>query len=127
MQGLISQGLDRKVILRKTKKEFWHPPSKGFLKYNIDGASKDNLGTMGFGGVLRDEDGSILFLFHCHLRKSTNNMAELMALEQCLEFIKLDNCLNVIIEANSELVINSVKRISCRTGLEKVSKHWRLI
>ena len=54
-------------------------------------------------------------------------MAELMALEQCLEFLKQDNCLNVIIEADSELIINSVKRISCGIVSEKVSKHWRLI
>jgi len=50
-----------------------------------------------------------------------------MALEQCLEFLKQANYLNVIIEADSELVINSAKRISHGTGSEKVSKHWRLI
>jgi len=66
----------------ETEKEFWHPPPKGFLKYNIDGASKDNPGTVGFGGVLRDEAGRILFLFHCHLGRATNNMVELMALEK---------------------------------------------
>jgi len=54
------------------------------LKYNIDGTSKGNPGMAGFGGVLQDETGNILFLFHCHLGKATNNMVELMALEQCL-------------------------------------------
>ena len=54
-------------------------------------------------------------------------MEELMALEQCLDFLEQDNCQNVIIEADSELIINLVKRISCGTGPEKVSKHWRLI
>jgi len=71
-----------------TKKDFWHPPPKGYLKYNIDGASKGNLGTAGYGGVLRDEEGCIIFIFHSYLGKATNNMAELMALEQCLEFLK---------------------------------------
>eukprot|EP00253_Pinus_taeda_P002721 PITA_02721 len=54
MQRFIPQGLNRKVIIEETKKEFWHPPPKSFLKYNIDGASKGNLGVAGFGGVLRD-------------------------------------------------------------------------
>ena len=36
------------------------------------------------------------------------------------------NCQNVIIEADSELVINAAKRISNGTGPEKVTKHWRL-
>lgn len=88
MQGLILQGLDRKVIIMETKKDFWHPPPKGFLKYNIDGTSKGSLGTASFGGVLRDEEGSIIFIFHCHLGRATNNMAELMAMEQCLDFLK---------------------------------------
>lgn len=127
MQGLIPQGLDRKLMKMDTEKDFWHPPPQGFLQYNIDEASKGNLGTVGLGGALRDEEGSIIFIFHCHLRRATNNMAELMAMEQCLDFLKQDNCLNVIIEADFELIINSIKRISCGMVLKKVSKHSRLI
>jgi len=97
------------------------------LEYNIDGASKGNPGTAGFGGALRDEEGSILFIFHCHLGRATNNMAELMAMEQCLDFLKQGNYLNVIIEADFELIINSIKKISCGTVSKKLSKHWRLI
>jgi len=58
------------------------------LKYNIDGASKDNPGIAGCGGVLRDENNSLLFIFHCHLGRATNNMPKLMALEKYLEFPK---------------------------------------
>lgn len=54
-------------------------------------------------------------------------MAKLMALEQCLDFLKQDNLQNIIIEADSELIINSVKRICCGTEPKKVSSHWRLI
>jgi len=77
----------------------------------------------GFGGLLRDDTGSIISLFHGHLIKATNNMAKLMALEQCLEVLIQNNCQNVIIEADSELVINAAKRISNGTGSEKVTKH----
>eukprot|EP00253_Pinus_taeda_P008734 PITA_08734 len=79
--GLIPQGWDRKVISRVSKQELWHPPPKGFLKFNIDGASKGNPGFAAYGGVLRDEHGEVLFIFYCHLGKAMNNMAELMAME----------------------------------------------
>lgn len=80
----------------------------------------------GFGGVLRDETGNIVSLFHCHLGKATNNMVELMDLEECLDFLKQDHYHKVIIEADLELVINATKKLSHGTGLEKVTKHWRL-
>lgn len=82
---------------------------------------------VGIRGVIRDENISIISLFYGHLGKATNNMAELMALEQGLEFLKQNNCQNVIIEADSELVIKVVRRISHGTGSEKVTKHWRLV
>ena len=107
--------------------EFWDPPPTGYLKCNIDGASKSNPGTTGYGGVLRDEEGNIIFIFHCHLGTTTNNMAELMALEQCLELLKLNTSSNVLIEADSEISINVVKKISYGTTPERVSKQWRLI
>lgn len=105
------------------KLDYWHPPPQGFLKFNIDGASKGNPGLAGYGGVLRDNSGCILLIFHCHFKKATNNMVELMALEQCLDFLKQDNLRNIIIEADSELIINSAKRICCGTESEKVSRH----
>jgi len=126
LQGLIPQGLGKKSSMNEAIEEFWHPPPEGFLKYNIDGASKGNPGEAGFGGVLRDETGRIITLFHGCLGKATNNMVELMALEQCLEFLIQNNCQNVIIEADSELVINAARRISNGTRSEKVIKHWRL-
>ena len=71
----------------ENKPDYWHSPPQRFLKFNIDGASKGNPGTTSFGGVLRDEEGYIILIFHNHLRRATNNMVELMALEQCLEIL----------------------------------------
>lgn len=123
LQSLTPQGLGGKNLFKDSELDFWHPPPKGFLKFNIDGASKGNSGTAGHGRVLRDEKGNILFIFHGHLGKATNNMAEIMAMEHCSEFLLLDNRHNVIVEADSELIINSVKKISWRTASEKVSKN----
>lgn len=86
MEGLIPQGLDRKVMRIDTKNDYWHPPPMGFFKYNIYGASKGNPSTAGFRRVLRYENKSIIFILHCHLGRATNNMVELMALEQCIYF-----------------------------------------
>eukprot|EP00253_Pinus_taeda_P015992 PITA_15992 len=89
---LAPQGINKGVSQTTTGKDIWQPPPHGFLKINIDGASKGNPGMARFGGVIRDGQGHIKDIFHSHLGTATNNMAELMALEQCLE---------ILIESNS--------------------------
>jgi len=54
-------------------------------------------------------------------------MVELMVMESCLEILLKHNIHNVIIEADSELVINFVKRINASATPKKISEHWRLI
>jgi len=108
-------------------KDFWQPPPHGFLKFNIDGASKGNPGMASFGGVNRDEQGCTKDIFHSHLGTATNNMAELMALEKCLEIMIKSNLHNAIIEADFELIINATKKISNGKALGKVSKHLRIL
>jgi len=120
LQGISPQGLDRNLISLRDANDFGHPPPKGYLKYNIDGASKGNPSTAGYGGVLRDENGSVLFIFHCHLGHATNNLVELMAMEQCLDFLNQENRQNVIMEADSELIINSVMKISGQKKSQKI-------
>jgi len=127
MHDIILNALRKKERIVEREKEFWHPPPNGYLKCNIDGASKSNPATAGYGGVLRDEDGKIIFALHCHLGHASNNMVELMVLKQCLELLKLNNSSNVLIEADSEISINAVKKISYGTARERVSKRWRLI
>lgn len=113
MQEIITNGLSGREGKLGKDKVLWQPPPKGYLKCNMDSASKGNPGIDGYAGVLRDEYGIISFIFHFHLGKSTNNMAELMALEQCLELLNLNHSSNVIIEADSKISIKAVKRISC--------------
>lgn len=81
MNGLTLLGLDRKLTMMDLEKDFWHPPLEGYLKYNIDGASKGNSGIARYGGVIRNAKGNIVSIFHFHLGTATNNMAELMAME----------------------------------------------
>ena len=81
----------------------------------------------GYGGVIRDEKGFKKTIFHSHLGKSTNNMAKLMALEKCLEILRDSNLHNTIIEADSELIINSVKKICHGFAPDRVSRHLQLL
>jgi len=107
-------------------KDIWQPPPHGFLKINIDGASKGNPGMARFGGVIRDEQGSIKDIFHSHFGIATNKMVELMALEQSLEILIELNLHNAIIEADLELVIIAAKKMCNGTTPGNMSKHWRL-
>lgn len=126
LQSHVLQGLKMKARHISERQAFWQPPPHGFLKFNIDGASKGNPRDVGYQGVIRDEESNIKVIFHSHLGRETNNMAELMAIEQGIDILIDHNLHNAIIEADSELKINSVKRISIGTTPDKVSNHWRL-
>lgn len=120
---MITKKLRGKNLFKDSELEFWQPPPKGFLKFNIDRTSKGNPVTTRHGRVIRDEKGKILFIFHGHIGKATNNMAKILAMEHCLEYFLLDHSHNVIVEPDSELIINSVKKINWGTAPEKVSKN----
>jgi len=66
---------------RSDGKAFWQPPPHGFLKLNIDGASKGNPGDAGYIGIIRDAEANIKVIFHSHLWRATKNMEKLMAIE----------------------------------------------
>lgn len=117
------QGIIKGVSHLNEDVNIWKPPPHGFLKVNIDWASKGNPGLVGFGGVIRDEKGWIREIFNGHLGKATNNMAEIIALEQCLKILVKSNSHNVIVEVDSELIIRAANKICNGTSSDKVSKH----
>jgi len=55
IHSLVPQGTVKSVSKTTAGKDIWQSPPHGFLKINIDGASKGNPGMVGFGGVIRDE------------------------------------------------------------------------
>lgn len=73
---------------------------------------------------MRDEEGNIQVIFYSYLGKATNNMTELMVMELCLETLLRHNIQNFFIEDDSELVINSVKRINIGVTPKRISGHW---
>ncbi|GLJ45907.1 hypothetical protein SUGI_0966430 [Cryptomeria japonica] len=86
----------------------WLAPKKNWTKLNFDGASRGNLGKAGYGVVIRDENGSFIQVVYGRIEDTTNNEAEIRALEAGLEMC-VEKCLSkVIIEGDSQIIINGV-------------------
>jgi hypothetical protein len=101
----------------------WKPPPVGSLKINFDGASKGNPKWTGMGGVIRDSKGNIIWLYVGSLGNSTNNIAEFEALETDLYIISREGMTNFIMEGNSTLVINTIRRLKNGTRMGKIQRH----
>jgi ribonuclease HI len=104
----------------------WKPPPSGSLKLNFDGAAKGNPGRTGLGGVIRDSKGNIIRLYAGSLGNSTNNAAEFRALETGLEILNREGMTNAIVEGDSALVINTVRKLQNGARMGKIQRHWRL-
>lgn len=72
----------RKVLLD------WAPPRKGCFKLNFNGASKGNLGPMGFKCVLRDHLGKVIRVLYGPLGECDSTSAKVMGLFMGLRELK---------------------------------------
>ena len=54
--------------------------TSGFWKLNVDGNALQNLGRVGFGGLLRNDDGECLVGFFSYIGISSNMHVELKTL-----------------------------------------------
>jgi len=104
----------------------WTPPPNNSYKLNFDGASKGNPGQAGFGGIIRDSKGNLKQLYYGSLGWDTNNSAELEGLWQGLSIAKELNLKPLLIEGDSQIIINMAKRIQNGSQTRKVAHSWRL-
>ncbi|KAL0287181.1 UNVERIFIED_CONTAM: putative ribonuclease H protein [Sesamum calycinum] len=58
----------------------WIKPDRGWFKLNTDGASKENPGVTGAGGIIRNYLGKIVLAFQEYLGFSSNIEAKLKAI-----------------------------------------------
>ncbi|XP_059078221.1 uncharacterized protein LOC131876762 [Cryptomeria japonica] len=63
------------------KQVIWLAPRRNWNKLNFHGASRGNPSKAGYGAVLRDEYGSFLQAIYESIGETTNNKAEIRALE----------------------------------------------
>jgi ribonuclease HI len=78
------------------------------------------------GGVIRESKGNIIWSYVVSLGNSTYNIAEFGAMETVLEILIREGITNSIMEGDSTLVINTVRRLQNGTRVGKIHRHWRL-
>jgi ribonuclease HI len=93
---------------------------------NFSVVEKGNSGMTGMGGVIRDICGNIIWLFARSMGKSTKNATEFGSLKLGLKILSCERMTNTIMEGDSTLVTNMVKRIQNGMRVGKVQRHWRL-
>ena len=65
---------------KKKKVLSWCSPSCGVLKVNVEGAVKGKPGLAGIEGILRNQEGKVLYLFSKHVWIKDSNEAEVPAI-----------------------------------------------
>ncbi|GMJ00607.1 hypothetical protein like AT4G29090 [Hibiscus trionum] len=91
------------------------PPAEDEIKFNTDGAFKDQ--HAGCGGVLRTDSGDIRALFSGPIQPFSADFAELVALRTALEIFIEAGWLgraNLVVESDSQTVLNWVANKSLR-------------
>ncbi|XP_060182556.1 uncharacterized protein LOC132612272 [Lycium barbarum] len=86
--------------------------SKGHgFKLNTDGSKMGN-GQAGAGGICRDVDGNIIMAFPSRLGNESSNTAEAKAALQGLKWCSQNGIHNLILEGDSQLIINMLTGVS---------------
>ena len=74
-----------------------------------DGASRGNPGDSGIGIVLKDEQGSVVYSGGGYIGKATNNIAEYVALIECLKKAAETGCSKLVVHSDSELLVRQLQ------------------
>jgi hypothetical protein len=111
---------------RSNSPTIWTPPPSGFIKINFDGASRGNPGPAGFVSVLRNHVGEIIHLVAGFLGENTNNVAELLSLIRGLQVATHNQYHQVIVEGDSQIIIQLITKILHGEHPRRISPSWRL-
>ena len=87
----------------------WRPPPTGLLKVNFDGAlfAKENIASLGI--IVRNESGLVMAaLTQQILLPASVEMVEMLAARRALWFAKELAFHSLIVEGDSEIIINSI-------------------
>ena len=76
MDGIHSKDM----VCSASSLKFWSPPPLQVFKLNFDGASRGNLGPVGYGGVCLDSIGKIWYNYYGIIGIYTNKSVELEGL-----------------------------------------------
>ena len=73
----------------------------------IDGGSRGNPGIAGIGVVIL-KDNKLYHEFYKYIGKTSNNVAEYLALIHCLYYLELNNIRECLIHSDSELIVRQI-------------------
>ena len=96
------------------------------FQLNFDGASKGNPGKAGYGGVFRDHYGIPQLIFLGSKGWDSNNSAEFEGLWQGLTLAQDKSFFPLIIEGDSQIIINMVTKLMQGSPIHRVSRSWRM-
>ncbi|KAK2645440.1 hypothetical protein Ddye_020635 [Dipteronia dyeriana] len=86
----------------------WIPQAEDYLKFNVDGSSKGNPGSVGIGGVLGDSKGAVICMFSQFVGIFDSNTAKIMAIKRvmklCFSISSLENQYIVIVNDSKSTV-----------------------
>eukprot|EP00253_Pinus_taeda_P003542 PITA_03542 len=100
-------------------------PQDGFIKLNFNGASKGNSGPAGYGGIFRDSQGQIRWIYADKGGIMSNNEAEFSAAYQGIRIAIRNGYMKLEIEGDSNLVIETIRKLNNGEAWEQVLKSWR--
>eukprot|EP00253_Pinus_taeda_P002816 PITA_02816 len=106
-----SPNASKRLPTKLKKPTVWSPPTRNVFKLNFDGASKGNPGQSRYVGAFRDYHGTPHLIYTSTKGWDTNNLAELEGLWQGLLLEKDHNLFPLIIEGDSQILINMATKL----------------
>lgn len=100
----------------------WETPPNGWIKLNIDGASRGNPDTASRGGIFRNPEGMWMGGFTCGLGVCTAKEAEFWSFYHGLQVARSLNLTRIIVEHNSIAIVKEFQ--VALEGIE--AKHWQM-
>lgn len=107
----------------------WIPPLHYWIKLNTDGSVKASSGRAGSGGLIKGNDGEWLGGFSYNIGVYGMVEVELWAIVKRLELASQLNFSKVVVESDSDRVINCLNRIvePSSNVVNLVRRYWAML
>jgi ribonuclease HI len=107
-------------------KEKWEPQLQGFIKLNYDGVSKGNMRQSRAGGLFKDSTQNIMYGYIIWLGLNSKNGAKHSGLLMGMRMTKVLQYKALIVEGDSKITTEGLRKIINDTDPERVSYDWQL-
>lgn len=87
----------------------WTPPLKGWAKLNFDGVARGNPRATGIGCIINNDLGQWITKKIMSISPTSNNLAELRALEEGLKLYHHLGLSKIFIKGDSQIILNAIR------------------